>query len=326
MSSPEESRRPRSLEADNRDANLAARAAWLHYIGGLTQSEVAKKLGLNNLKAHRLINKAQREGLVKFHIEGEISECIELENLICKQFQLDACEVIPEYDDDELPLRALGHGGAQFLRREMVSSHNKSIGVGHGRTLAACVDNLPVKGKPDVQFVSLLGGLSRNFSANPHDVIHRLSHRTGATAFVMPVPFLANTHQDLQVLMQQHGITEVLQLARQTDLKIVGIGTNELHSSLVETGMIVTSELDEVVEAGGVGEMLGYFFSDKGEVVESDLSRRTISPSIDDLSDTRIVAIAGGRSKVTAIRSVLKSHLLSGLITDERTARELVDL
>lgn len=315
-----------AVSVDKSESDQAARAAWLHYVGGLTQSEVAKKLGLNNLKAHRLINKAHKEGLVKFYIDGDITECIELENRISELFDLDYCEVVPEYDEDDLPLRALGHGGAQFLRREMDNDRNSSIGVGHGRTLAACVDNLPGRGKPAVQFVSLLGGLSRNYSANPHDVIHRLSQRTGAEAYVMPVPFLANSLQDMQVLMHQHGIQDVLDLARQTELKLVGIGTNELHSVLLGAGMIEQSELDAVADAGGVGEILGYFFGEDGQVVETEITRRTVTLSLDDLSDSRIVAIAGGKFKTRAIKSVLNSRLLSGLITDERTARSLVQL
>ncbi|TIW31756.1 MAG: sugar-binding transcriptional regulator, partial [Mesorhizobium sp.] len=32
------------------ETSMAARAAWLHYAGGLTQAEVAKRLGLTSLK------------------------------------------------------------------------------------------------------------------------------------------------------------------------------------------------------------------------------------------------------------------------------------
>ncbi len=39
---------------------------------------------------------------------------------------------------------------------------------------------------------------------------------------------------------------------------------------------------------------------------------------------SRIVGLAGGLSKADAIRAVLKSGRLYGLITDERTAKALV--
>ncbi|MBX2826460.1 MAG: sugar-binding transcriptional regulator [Gammaproteobacteria bacterium] len=306
------------------ELSLAARAAWLHHAGGLTQSQVAKRLGVNNLKAHRLISRANQEGLVKVFIDGDITECLELEQRISDHYGLDQCEVIPEFDDDDLPLHALGTAGAAFLRRVVDSSAYNTVGVGHGRTLAACIDKLPGKTRCDTRFVSLLGGLTRNFSANPHDVIHRLAQRTGAPAFVMPVPFFANTVEDREVLLQQRGIHEVFELARQSDLKLVGIGTTEQHASLVATGMIEQTEIEHIAEQGGVGELLGHFFDAGGTPIETALSNRTMSVPLADLEDSSIVAVAGGRFKVAAIRSVLNSRYLSGLVTDERTARALV--
>ncbi|MGO7426956.1 sugar-binding domain-containing protein, partial [Rhizobium ruizarguesonis] len=38
----------------------------------------------------------------------------------------------------------------------------------------------------------------------------------------------------------------------------------------------------------------------------------------------RLVALAGGQSKVAAIRAILNSRRLFGLITDERTAQALL--
>ncbi len=307
------------------ETSLATRAAWLHYAGGLTQSDVAKRLGLTSLKAHRLITKANQDGLVKVYIDGEVSECVALENQLIERFGLSHCEVVPDFDSDDLPLRALGMAGAQFLKREIEKGDETLIGVGHGRTLAASVEYLPRTSAGKTRFVSLLGGLTRKFSANPHDVIHRLAERTGAEAYVMPVPFFANTVEDREVLLGQKGVSDVFDLAKAAHLLVVGIGTAEPEASLVSTGMIEKSEIGEIKRDGGAGEMLGHFFNDKGAPVETLLSERTLSLGRDDLKDRRIVAIAGGKVKVRAIKSVLESRYLSGLITDERTALALVE-
>ena len=198
------------------------------------------------------------------------------------------------------------------------------IGVGHGRTLAASVEYLPRTTATDVRFVSLLGGLTRKFAANPHDVIHRLTERTGAQAYVMPVPFFANTVEDREVLLGQRGVSEVFDLARRANLMFVGIGTAEREASLVATGMIEPSEIDDVKRDGGAGELLGHFFDDKGRPVETALSERMLALSRDQLKQCRIVAVAGGKVKVRAVKAVLESRYLSGLITDERTAHALV--
>lgn len=306
------------------NSSLATRAAWLHYAGGLTQAQVAKRLGLTSLKAHRLIMKANQEGLVKVFIDGDVSECVELEQALAGAYGLGYCEVVPDFDQDDLPLRALGIAGAGFLKLEIERGENKLIGVGHGRTLAASVEHMPRTFASDVRFVSLFGGLTRKFAANPHDVIYRLTERTGAQAYVMPVPFFANTVEDREVLLGQRGVGDVLDLARAADLMFVGIGTAEREASLVATGMIEHSEIDDVKRDGGVGELLGHFFDREGRPVETALSERMLGLGREELKGRRIVAIAGGKVKVGATRSILESRYLSGLITDESTARALV--
>ncbi|MFK8079917.1 MAG: sugar-binding transcriptional regulator [Granulosicoccus sp.] len=312
-------------EIEQNASSMAVRAAWLHYAGGHTQAEVARKLGLTSLKAHRLITKANNEGLVKVYIDGDVAECVALETSLADKHQLSYCEVVPDLDETDLPLRALGIAGAQFLKRVIENSEHESIGIGHGRTLAACVNFLPRIHRPDKQIVSLLGGFSKKFSANPHDVIHLMAQRTDASAYVMPVPFFANTVNDKKVIMQQVGINEVMQLARQTSIKIAGIGSVDVQASMVANSMLEKKEIRGVHKAGGRGEVLGHFFDANGQPVETELSQRTMGLTLKDLKNTRITAIAGGDTKVEAIQSILESGLLSGLITDERTARALVD-
>ncbi len=306
------------------DDTLAVRAAWLHYAGGLTQSDVAKRLGVPSVKAHRLIARAVADGVVKVTIDGDIVECVELENRLAERFGLRYCEVAPDLGEDGLPLRALGHAGATFLKREIERGDNNVIGLGHGRTLAAAVQYMPRVTAKDLRFVSLLGGLTRNYGANPYDVMHRIAEKTGTHAFVMPVPFFANTAEDREVLRAQRGVKEVFDLANKADLKLVGLGTVDAEAQLVLSGMIEPEEIQDIAEAGGVGEILGHFFDATGQIMDTALTSRTLSASFPQKRTERLVALAGGQSKVAAIRAILNSHRLFGLITDERTAQALL--
>ncbi|MCO5070203.1 MAG: sugar-binding transcriptional regulator [Rhizobiaceae bacterium] len=305
--------------------SLAIRAAWLHYAGGLTQAAVASRLGLTSVKTHRLIARAVADGAVKVSIDGEIVECAMLEDRLCQKFDLDFCEVAPDLGEDGLPLRALGIAGAGFLRREIERGDHAVIGLGHGRTLAAAVQQMPRFEAGKVRFVSLLGGLTRNYAANPHDVMHRLAEKTGAQSYVMPVPFFANSAEDREVLLAQRGVREVFEMSNRAELKIVGVGTADSGAQLVASGMIEPREISEIRAVGGIGEMLGHFFDGTGRVLETTLTARTLAVDLDGSPQSRIVAIAGGHSKVDALRAILLSGRLNGLITDEPTARALAE-
>ena len=308
---------------NNEDYDLCVRAAWLHYAGGLTQGDVAKRLGIPSLKAHRLIAKAKEDGLVRFSIDGEISECLDLEDKMRVRFGLKFCEVCPDLDDEPLPLQALGIAGSRFLTTAFENGEDKVIGFGHGRTLAAAVSLLPKMNVRDVKLVSLLGGLTQRFAATPFDVIHRLAERTGAETYVLPLPFYANTVEDRAVFLSQRGVPAVMAMGIDATLRVVGIGTMEADASTLSTGMIEHQEFDDARKAGGIGEILGHIFSQTGKVIETDISARTLTMDVEDIGKQKTIALAGGRSKIEAIRAVLASGLLYGIIIDERSARSL---
>ena len=313
-----------NLQLDE-EATLAARAAWLHFAGGKTQGEVAELLGVQSTKAHRLIARARNEGLIRVFVEGPIAGCIELEEQLRSAYGLQHCEVVPNIDEVPLPLRTLGTAGARYLRNLIESERFDLIGIGHGRTLAAAVDLMPSVDANKTRFVSLLGGLTRRYAASPFDVIHRLAERTGAESYVMPVPFFANSAKDRAVLEAQFGVSDVIAMARNAQIYIAGIGEVDRKSFIASAGMVDDEDVDAVVKTGAVAEILGQFFADDGKHLPNNLSDRALAPRIADLKSHHIVALAGGTAKTRAIRAILSSGLLFGLITDEATARRLVN-
>ena len=75
------------------DASLATRAAWLYFAAGLTQSEVAVRLNIQSTKAHRLIARASREGMIRVFVEGPVAECVALENTLAQRLGLAFCRL-----------------------------------------------------------------------------------------------------------------------------------------------------------------------------------------------------------------------------------------
>lgn len=308
-------------EESEEDAATAARAAWLYHAGGLTQADVARALGVTSIKAHRLLAKARREGIVRVLIEGAIGGCIGLEQTLRDRFGLAECRVVPTLEPSGLPLRSLGQAGASFIRGALEGVENTVVGVGHGRSLAACMQYLPRVHSPGLRLVSLLGGLPRLRTANPYETIQAFAERTGAEAWLMPVPFFANSAAERAVLVSQRGVAETFALAREAQLCFVGIGEVSDSAFLRLSEAIDVDDLAALREAGAVGEVLGRFFDATGQVVSAGLHQLVVSSPLQDLPG--LIAIAGGPGKEAAIGAVLRSGLLAGLITDETTAQKL---
>ncbi len=310
------------------DIALATRAAWLYHAGGLTQSEVAGRMGVTSAKAHRLIGRANRAGLVRVFVDGSIGDCIGHEAALSQRYGLTFCRVVPPLHDDGLPLRALGIAAAAFMRDTLEAGEQHVIGVGHGRTLAAAVDHVPRIDATGLRLVSLLGGLPRRNHANPFEVIDRLAEKTGSDAYLLPVPMFAASAKDRDVLRRQTGVSDALALAHQAGLFVLGIGEATSEASLSRAGVFSRDDLRLLHQAGAAGEALGYFYGADGKLVDTPLHDRVTGLSLEAFAQAgrprQIVAVAGGTGKENAIQAVLQSRSLTGLITDELTARRLV--
>jgi DNA-binding transcriptional regulator LsrR (DeoR family) len=53
--------------------DLAARAAWLYYVAGDTQQEIARKLKISRPAAQRLVAIALERGIVKVQVHHKIT-------------------------------------------------------------------------------------------------------------------------------------------------------------------------------------------------------------------------------------------------------------
>ena len=62
--------------------DLIVRIAWLHYIEGYTQTEIADMFELSRPKVTRLLERARKDGIVKFVIEAPHANCLSIEKRI----------------------------------------------------------------------------------------------------------------------------------------------------------------------------------------------------------------------------------------------------
>src|SRR5918996_2312070 len=209
-----------SVSAPN-DDDLLVQVAWLYYVGGSSQEDIAQRVGLSRFKITRLLAKARDRGVVKISIEHDSTDTLALADRITDRFGLSECIVTPALGlgagdpvADADARRAVGIAAARFLARRLKVPGPITVGVGWGRTRAAVAAAVSGVTKPDARFVSLMGSLTRSARTNQFEVVHTLAQACGGEGYLLPAPFLADSVQDFRVIMGQKIVQEALARAQ----------------------------------------------------------------------------------------------------------------
>jgi lsr operon transcriptional repressor len=91
-------------------------------------------------------------------------------------------------------------------------------------------------------------------------------------------------------------------------------------------GYLSAADLQRLIGKGAVGDILCRYFDADGQIIEDEVHDRVIGIPMEVFSDPRklIIGVAGGAAKADAIRAAVVRKYINVLITDERTATELL--
>jgi DNA-binding transcriptional regulator LsrR (DeoR family) len=310
-----------------RKRDLAARAAWLYYVAGNTQDQLASKLNVSRQAAQRLVAAAVADGLITFRINHPIGACVELEEALRNRFPLEYVEVIPG-DADLDGVTGLGGAAARQLEARLAPKAPTVLALGTGRTLRAAVGQVERMERPQHKIVSLVGTTTRDGRASAFDVVMRLADRIGAGCYPVPTTVVTDTVEERALLESQRPWQLIRSLADGAHIALVGIGTFDRRTEvpLLRDGFITKTERDELIRLGAVGDIIGWAFDAQGHQLEGGSNARlTAIPHRLPLQRLTI-GVAGGRSKAQAIAAALRGRLISGLITDEAAAGRILEL
>jgi DNA-binding transcriptional regulator LsrR (DeoR family) len=312
---------------ENEKARLddAARAGWLYFIAGHTQDEIAKMLQVSRASAQRLVSLCLAERLITFRLEHPIAACMELASTLKGQFDLVHCEVVPTDPASPQSTAGIAERCANLLDSTLRSETPVIVALGTGRAVRAAVERVTPIDRPNHQIVSLVGNISADGSASFFDTVGRLADRTGARHYPMPLPFLMSTEDERNRMVRIEPIAKIKAIAAKADLRLIGIGQMDQKAQVHVDGFVTREELFEMMRLGAVGEVTGWAYDAKGQLIKSGTNKRLTSIPPQVPAKTTTIAAAIGKVKVPAISAALVGRLINGLITDESTARSILE-
>ncbi|MGC4105383.1 MAG: sugar-binding transcriptional regulator [Thermomicrobiales bacterium] len=311
--------------------DLLAEVADLYYLQDWTQSKLARHTGLSQSQISRMLREARDRGIVQIHVhrplrtatsyERQVGEALGLAD--CRVLAIDPAQGEPDPDATSAQVGALA---AQYLQDRIAD--RMVIGVGWGSMVRATITSGILQGKRNVTVVQIQGGVGgASQDVDGARLTAELGRTLGATTHYLNAPMIVADPSIRIGLMRDPHIRRTIELGRTADVSIVGIGAISPQSGLYRAGYLNDDDLAYIERAGAVGDVCGHYFREDGSSCPLEIDDRILGLAREALQAIPIrVGVAYGTSKAASTIGAARSRLINILITDEPTARTMLDL
>jgi len=311
------------------DISTIYRIARCYYLDGLSQEEIALNEGFSRSQISRILDKAQKLGLVKISVVPPSSEKTEeLSSRIVDMFNLQSALVVPvkhNADDEEIS-KSIATCAADFIAK--VLDGYSIVGVGWGRTMYLAAQMLPrtihLYRKP--LFVPLIGiSGDKNPNLQINTIVDRFCAAFKSQGLFINIPSVREKGVPLSKIEEQR-VASLRKYWGMMEVAIFGLGTAPSHTrNLIDE--FPQKYKEELMNSTACGDILAQFFEEEGKVFHSRDEYDLLAYDITKLPMIkRRICLAGGEMKAVPILAALQAQYISDLVTDEKTAEAILNL
>lgn len=292
--------------------------AWFYYKKEWPQYRIAQEFGISRGMVSRMLYQARKAKIVNVEVKApfELDEKLEMD--IVSHYNIKKAYIVNESNEDVLD--SIGRVAA-FIASVTINEGDV-IGLSVGRMVARMIQFLTPRHTQSVKAVQLIGGFGKVVEYDPFSLVHEICRKLSAEASYFISPAVVKDKKVKKSMLSP----DRLKLWGKCNKAIFGIGPIK-ESILLSSGSVTQEEMDALRKLGGVGDILGHYFSREGKFIKTDLSDRIVSIPLEMLQ--RIperVGLAGGEEKVEAIQGALRSGLMTTLVSDRKAASKIVEL
>ncbi|WP_165218684.1 sugar-binding domain-containing protein [Schaalia sp. ZJ1691] len=297
-----------------------AEVSRLHYVENLSKVEISERLSMSRFKVARLLDEAQRSGIVKITIQYPFNEDLTIHRDLAQHLGIEHAILVPSNQDITIERDLLGKAAADYFAEIMDEGYR--VGISWGRTVAPIVRHLPEL--PPMEFVQISGVVGNDPSLSPVQILAKLSSHEHLTTKAVFAPLLANSSEAADSLKNEPSVSATLSVYQNLDVAFLSVGSWSPSINQLEP-YIFEDEILELNEKGAVAEIGGLFFDQAGQMIDTTLNARRISITFDELKHCpHVIAVAGQLGKTAAIRAICASGLVNCLVTTDEVGYALL--
>ncbi len=310
------------------DIQKLVQIAKMYYEKNMTQEQISKKLNISRSAISMLLTEAKKMKIVNITINDPLTNNVELAEEFKKRFGLEDCLVVPTTVTEGPLLVKIITSSAVALACEKMKSHS-TVGVAWGTTCYEFIHQFPDdSGLTDINIVPLIGGsslVSAEYQIN--ETVRMYAEKLYGTPMFIYSPGIVEYPKDKQKFMDSLYLQNIIEKWDDLDFVVLGIGAAPEHYGYNSIGFNM-EEMEKSIKENPnkpVGDFVARRFNIKGEILQCEYNNKIIGAEEIHLRKAKnVMAIAAGNYKVFSIIGALNSKLMTYLITDELTAKNVL--
>lgn len=302
------------------------RAAKMYYQLDYSQQTIAKELGISRPSVSRLLQEAKERGIVQIQIIDPDQDVQELAEALQEKFQLKECFITDSPINDEQVIKEeIGRKTAEYIHT--IVKDGDVIGTTWGTTVYEVAKQMEQKSIHNVTVTQLNGGVSYS-ETNTYaaEILNYLGRAFHTSPHFLPLPAVVDHLVVKQAIVSDRHIRHVLDLGREANIALFTVGNRHEDSALVKADYLTEADVEVLKEKNAVGDICSRMIDIEGNICDEGINSRTIGIDLEELRHKEhAVLAAGGLQKVDAIIGALRGKYANTLITDQYTAKVLIE-
>lgn len=299
--------------------------AAMYYEDDLSQTEIAKSLGISRPTVSRMLQYAKETGIVKIQIADPLMSAEILRTQLHQKYQIDIQVVPTQTGGSGTILEQVGQFAADFLVK--LVQPGDIIGLGWGETIHAVTQHVEQQATAGVRVVELKGSVSDSQEKTwAYESINELAAAYRTTPAYLPLPVIFDNRLTKQMVERDRYIKRILTLGRKADIALFTVGTVQNNALLFRLGYFSNQEKQQL-QREAVGDLLSRFIDRQGKIVDPEIDDRTIGLKLTELNEKRhAILVAAGDKKLESVYAVLKAGYVNHVIVDQGLAKRLAEM
>lgn len=299
-----------------------AETAWLYYVKGLTQGEVALKKSLSRPTVINHLKLARERGLVNIKLAPEHFRINDLSDTLKETFSLDQVHVVEEATETSKELTQAVSVVAAHLLPDFLESGDQ-LGVSWGETISYVAEAVPYWPIEDLTVRQLIGSMANPLLITSESCTTEIARRLSGFCINMNAPAVCSNVKLANALRREPIIQEQLASLKMCNKAIFSLSPCTSDNHVVHFKVATPKDIIEYRKKGAVCNLVGRFLDAAGNQVKGELDDRLFGVEAEDLHKMEALLVVSGTHKASATLSALRGGYVNSLVIDADLAQAI---